>query len=142
MIQIELYGNPVPWAAPRLSKKGSYDVKASDKETARWQIRSQHRDNPLPGAIFLDFTFFLPIPSNTSKAKKNQMLSHKILPMVRPDLTNFQKLYEDCLKGIVISDDNVVTDVCARKRYSEKPRVLIKVIPMSEFGGVINEDHI
>lgn len=130
MIQIELYGKPTPWAASRTNGKHHYNPKNKEKEHARWQIKAQYRDTPLTGAISLDFTFFMPIPKSTSLVKRKQMLSHLILPTVKVDATNLQKFYEDCLKGIVIEDDQFVTDVASRKRYSEKPGVLIRIISL------------
>lgn len=130
MIQLEVYGKPVPWAASRAGKFHHYDPKAKDKEQARWQIKAQYNDQPYAGAVHLDFTFFFPIPKGTSSVRKRQMLNHVLLPTVKPDTTNMQKLYEDCLKGIVIEDDNAVTDISSRKRYSENPRTLIRVIPL------------
>lgn len=140
MIQIELFGKPVPWAAAKVTRRGTYNPKGIEKEAARWQIKAQHRDEPITGDVHLDFTFFVPIPARTSSVKRQQMLHHMIRPRVKPDTTNMQKFYEDCLKGIVIVDDNIVTDVSARKRYSEKPGVLIRVYCLNwEKPEVINQ---
>lgn len=131
MIQLELYGKPVPWTASRFCGSHYYNPKSADKETARWQIRAQYRDEPILGPIHLDFTFFIPIPKSTSYVRRRQMLAHIILPEVTPDTTNMQKFYEDCLKGIVIGDDRSATDISSKKRYSEKPGVLIRVIALN-----------
>jgi len=130
MIQLEVYGKPEPWSAPRLGRTHAYDPKAKEKESVRWQIRSQYREELITGRVQIDMTFFFPIPKNTSCIKRKQMLAHIITPVIRPDTTNLYKFYEDCLKGIVITDDNSNTDISARKRYSNHPRVLIRVIPM------------
>ena len=131
MIQLELYGKPVPWTASRSCGSHYYDPKAADKEVARWQIKAQYRDEPILGPVHLDFTFFIPIPKNISYIRRRQMLAHIILPEVMPDTTNMQKFYEDCLKGIVIGDDRSATDISSKKRYSEKPGVLIRVISLN-----------
>ncbi len=128
MIQLELYGKPVYWTASRFCGSHNYNSMLADKETAQWQIRAQYRDGPILGPIQLDFTFFIPIPKNTSYIRRRQMLAHIILPEVMPDTTNMQKFYEDCLKGIVIEDNGSATDISSKKRYSEKPGVLIRVI--------------
>lgn len=132
MIQIEIYGNLTAWAAPRLGRGGTaYNPKSKEKEHTRWQIKSLYRDELILGPVHLDFTFYFPIPKSTSYVKRRQMLAHIILPEVKPDTTNLQKFYEDCLKGIVIGDDKNATDTSARKRYSDKPRVLIRVISLN-----------
>ena len=68
------------------------------------------------------------------------MLNEIIIPE-NCDTTNCQKFYEDCLKGIVITDDRRTADVQSKKRYSEKPGILIQVIPWDEYRGLaINEN--
>lgn len=127
MIQIELFGTPVPWAAARKSGRHFYDIRHADKEAARWQIRAQYRDALLTGPIEVWFTFWKPIPKSTSSIRRKQMLAGIILPITKPDATNMQKLYEDCLSGIVFADDRQVVDIHSKKRYSEKPGVLIRI---------------
>ncbi len=130
MIQIEVFGKPFPYAAPKLGRGHAYDPKAKEKEELRWQIRGQYRDEPLPGPIHLDITFFRAIPLNISRTRRLQMLNGRIVPISRPDTSNLIKSYEDCLKGIVIIDDSQCCDVSARQRYSEKPGALIRVMPL------------
>jgi Holliday junction resolvase RusA-like endonuclease len=133
MIQLELTGAPTAWAAPRFYKNRAYDVKKDAKNAARWQIRSQYRDDPIFGPVFLDITFFMKIPKATSGIRKKEMLAHKILPVGKPDTTNLQKLIEDCLKGIVIGDDTQCTDIYSRKRYNENPGILIRIFNLNAY---------
>jgi Holliday junction resolvase RusA-like endonuclease len=70
--------------------------------------------------------FVFPFPKSASKAKKEKMKAGEIIP-TKCDCTNLQKLYEDCLKGIVITDDRNVVYVSSFKLYGEKGRVQIKV---------------
>lgn len=134
MIQIELYGKPACWSASRQGKHGFFDLKSKEKEYARWQIKSQYRDNPLTGPIVLDFIFFVPIPKNTSKALKAQMIRRVVLPTT-PDTTNMQKLYEDCLQGIVIENDRQVNRISSVRYYSENPGILITIRRWDEVIG-------
>jgi len=131
MIQIELDGAPTPWAAPLRNGNKTYDPKSKEKDWAKWQIKSQYREELIGGPVHVDFTFYLPIPKRTSGIRRRQMLNHIILPTTKPDTTNLQKLYEDCLKGIVLTDDNLVTDISSRKRYSEKPGLLIRIYALN-----------
>ena len=140
MIQLHLHCDPTSWTPSRIGKSFRYDPKAKQKELARWQIKGQYRDNPIPGHVALQFIFYIPIPKSASKAKRTQMLRGQILP-TSPDTTNMQKLYEDCLQGIVIENDRYASDVRSTRRYSENPGVYIGVIPWEEYTGLkVNEN--
>lgn len=53
------------------------------------------------------------------------MLKGEIYHITRPDVTNLNKLAEDTLKGIALSDDSIVVDIRGRKFYSSKPCIQI-----------------
>ena len=46
---------------------------------------------------------------------------------MRPDLTNYIKLGEDALTGVVFRDDSLVCEQRTAKVYSATPRLLITV---------------
>jgi Holliday junction resolvase RusA-like endonuclease len=126
-IEITLDLDPVPWAAPKLGRRGHvYDIREKDKRGARYLIKQQYLGEPLAGVVILGFTFIFPFPKKVSKAKKEKMLRWEIIP-TKCDCTNLQKLYEDCLKGIVITDDRNVVYVSSLKVYGEKGKVIINV---------------
>lgn len=124
MIQLQLDCVPLPWSASKKGKYGFYDEKSKHKEFVRWQLKGQYRDTPLSANVSLDFIFFMPIPKSASKAMKRQMLERRVLP-TSPDVTNMQKLYEDCLQGIVIENDSRVNKTSSVRYYAEKPGVTI-----------------
>lgn len=132
MIQLELNGKPACWSASQQGKNGFYDKKAKEKEYARWQLRAQYRETPIAGFFAVDFVFFIPIPKNTSRAMRAQMLSRKVLP-TSPDTTNLQKLYEDCLQGIVVENDRYANRISSVRYYSDRPGVLINLYPWQEY---------
>jgi len=43
-----------------------------------------------------------------------------------------QKLYEDCLKGIVIEDDRKVIDISSEKFYALKDSIYIRMSVLGE----------
>lgn len=140
MIQLHIHCDPTSWSAARAGKHCHYDPKSKQKDFARWQIKGQYRGVPITGHVALVFTFYIPIPKSASKAKRTQMLRRQILP-TSPDTTNMQKLYEDCLQGIVIENDRYASDVHSRRFYAEQPGVDISVIPWEEFTGMrVNEN--
>lgn len=77
--------------------------------------------------LMLDVTFYRPIQQSISKAEHDRRARHEVLPIVKPDNSNYLKSLEDALNGIVWKDDALITDIRARKRYAEKPRIEIEV---------------
>jgi len=132
MLQFTIHGKPIPWAAAKAGRHCHYDIRSKDKQYVRWQLKSQYRDSLISHSVFVHFLFLIPIPKSTSKIRKREMLCHRILPHTKPDTTNLQKLYEDCLKGVVISDDNQCVDIFSQRRFSENPGIVIKIFDMQQ----------
>lgn len=137
MIHLHVDCTPVSWSAPLKGANGFYDKKSKIKEHVKWQLKGQYREKPLEGHVSVDFVFFVPIPKATSKAMRKQMLDRRVLPTT-PDTTNMQKLYEDCLQGIVIENDRYVSKISSTRYYSEKPGVWLVVRKWDE---EINRPH-
>lgn len=137
MFQFFIDCKPTPWSAPQKGKKGFYDKKSQEKEFAKWQLRGQYRDPPLKGSISLEFIFFSPIPKGTSKARMKDMRERRILP-TSPDTTNMQKLYEDCLQGVVIENDRNCNKITSSHYYADRPGVSILVRTWEE---EMNKQH-
>jgi Holliday junction resolvase RusA-like endonuclease len=81
-------------------------------------------------AVNVDLRFYMPIPVNTSKKKRELMLLGLLRPTSTPDRTNMAKLYEDCLQGIVIKNDSQIVGGNISKFYDENPRIEITVEPI------------
>lgn len=132
MILFEVDGIPTPWAAHKGYGRRAYNPRYSEKQQAIWQIRCYHnKTSPITGPVRLHLEFHLPIPKGTSGIRKRQMLNGTIHHIKKPDVTNLQKFIEDCLKGLIIEDDSQVVEINARKIYSEKPKTIVKVEPLS-----------
>ena len=76
----------------------------------------------------LVFEFYMPIAKSISRKKFLDYADGKVKHTKKPDTTNLVKFAEDCLKGIVIEDDNLVYATFATKIYSVAPRTVIKVL--------------
>ncbi len=50
-------------------------------------------------------------------------------PTTKPDASNYQKLIEDCLKGLVIREDALVVDVSTKKRFCDPGNELVPQKP-------------
>lgn len=128
MILLEVSGIPIPWNVKLGYGNKFYNPHKADKEKAKWQIKSQYNQiKPYEGPVKIDFCFHMPIPESTSKIRRKQMLSGLLHHLVKPDCTNMQKHLEDCIKGIVFSDDSQVVEITSRKIYSETPKSVIKI---------------
>ncbi len=136
MYIFEITGIPVPQKQTRFARGFAYDPSKKDKLHIQWQIRPYAPLEPLQGAVEMHLHFYMPIPKSTSGVKKKQMLNGVILPKVKPDFDNLAYLVTNALKGIVYRDDALVTDCIIRKRYSDRPRTVIKIIPIDELTPV------
>src|SRR5579859_7626013 len=128
MINLTIPGIPIPWKSHAGYGRRSYNPRFKEKQFAQYYIKEQWEEfaiGIITGAVAVHFLFHMPIPTSTSKKKKVEMLDGTIPHTKRPDCTNMQKFYEDCLKGIVILDDSLVKSVSSDKIYSEEPRTTI-----------------
>ena len=133
MIQFTVYGDPVAQGRPRFSNRGGF-VKAYDPQKSRdfkdyvRLAASEHApDQLLDEPLNLEVTFYRPIPKSFSKKKTTEAENGEILPTSKPDIDNYLKGVKDALSGIIWRDDNCITDVFMRKRYSNRPRIEITV---------------
>lgn len=127
LITLEIPWEPVPWASPKLSRHGAYDPREKDKRAIRQCIRQQYGGEVHVGHYYcIEFEFYFVPPKSASKKKKASMIAGYDHP-TKCDCTNLQKLYEDCLKGIVIEDDRYVIDIHSCKLYSDKARAIIHI---------------
>ena len=72
-------------------------------------------------------TAYYKIPNGTNKAKKAEMLTGKIRPLVKPDFDNVVKAVCDALNGIAYDDDKQIVEARVMKFYSDNPRVEIAI---------------
>lgn len=138
MFLFEIAGIPVPQKQTRFIRRTgiAYNPSSKDIQQFQWQIRPYAPTEPLPGPIEMHLTFYLPIPKSTTGIKRIQMLNEIILPTKKPDFDNLAYLVTNALKGIVYLDDSQVTDCIIRKRYSDKPRTVLKIIPIDDLQQV------
>lgn len=127
MIELKVMGTPVPWAAHKGFGRRAYNPRYNERLEAQWQIKNQWKNPAFTGAVEVQFIFALEPPKGVSKKTREKMLSGEIKHMKKPDATNLQKFMEDCIKGIVIADDNQVVKISSSKKYSETPMTEIRI---------------
>jgi Holliday junction resolvase RusA-like endonuclease len=134
MLLYEIFGPPIPQKQTKFIRKTgiAYNPSKKDADTLIWQIKPYAPATPLTCAIEMHLFFYMPIPESTSKAKRTQMLNGVILPTKKPDFDNLAYLVTNALKKLVYYDDSQVTDCIIRKRYDDRPRTVIKIIPLEQ----------
>lgn len=82
---------------------------------------------PFDGPISIAVDALFPIPQSWSQRQWHRAVAGAILPTGRPDLDNIQKCVGDALNGVVWHDDKQIVSASIRKRYSNRPALVIKV---------------
>jgi len=138
MLLFEVRGIPIPQKQTRFVRATGIAYNPSNNEIRQlqWQIKPYAPSQPLSGPIEMHLTFYMPIPKSASSRLKLQMKNEIILPTKKPDFDNLAYLVTNALKGIVYLDDAQITDCSIRKRYSDKPRTVIKIIPIDDLQQV------
>lgn len=135
MIQFTVYGEPVAQGRPRASTAGGfvklYDpAKSRDYKDYVRLAASEHAPSALlEGPIGMMVTVYRSMPKYLSKYPNKAAAAERgeILPTTKPDTDNYLKGVKDALKGVIWKDDSQVVEVFARKRYSAKPRIEVKI---------------
>jgi len=126
MIVYEIPGKPLALKRHRHSGKKCYDPQKKEKKAYQWHIKSLISGLfPAHSAIKLIVEYHMPIPKSYSKRRaKECLLRHHTK---KPDLSNLIKFTEDALNGIVWEDDSLISEIEARKFYSETPKTVFKI---------------
>ena len=66
------------------------------------------------------------IPKSWTKKKAQAALNGEILPTSKPDASNYYKLIEDALNGILYADDSQIVAQQSSKIYHETDMILIE----------------
>ena len=139
MIEIRLDGDPTAKGRHRhrLNKATGVIFTHPDPKTARyedklaWAAQVAMNGRPLlQGALVLIVDAYLRVPASWSRKKQAAALAGNLRPIVKPDYDNFAKIC-DALNRVVWLDDAQVVDGRARKFYSDRPRIEIRVDNLS-----------
>ena len=126
---------PVPQLRPRVSSRPYvrvYDppkVK-SFKSLLRSLAVNQYTRPPLLGPLSVSLTFYRPVQKSISQTEREQRLSNRSKPVVKPDTDNYIKSTLDALNGILWHDDSQIVKITAEKRYSDHPKITVSVKPI------------
>ena len=76
----------------------------------------------------IEIIFFMPILKKENKSTRFKMDAGYIRYVKKPDLDNMIKLLLDALNGVLWNDDSQVFSIIASKRYSNDPRIVLKIL--------------
>ncbi len=131
MLIFEIHSVPRPQAQTRFRKTPLgirvYDPSKLTKQQIQWQISPSAPKEPFRGSVAMDMTFFMPIPSHTSRVQRALMINGSVRPAKKPDFDNLAYIVTNAFKGIVYRDDGQVVDCAIHKYYSETPKTVVKV---------------
>lgn len=110
----------------------------SDPKTVKYETQLRHAATvamgdraPYAGAVSVEMRVNFPVPASWSKKKRAAALAGIVLPTVKPDCDNLLKVI-DAINQVVFVDDKQVADATVRKRYSDRPGMIIDVRAMGE----------
>jgi Holliday junction resolvase RusA-like endonuclease len=125
LAHIILNGTPKPARIKQKRTGQIYNSRTIHMTACKWKIKLQYRDDPYSGPVRIDYFFGFPIPKSWSEEQK-ELAAHEGIPhTVRPDYDNLKKLCNDCIKGIIVSDDAQMCSGEWRKEYTTTPRTEI-----------------
>jgi len=101
-------------------KRHSYFPQAEEAKKVQDTIKQQYTGHPLDTGLFVRFIFHMPVPPSWSIKQTKMALDGRLLHIGKPDASNLAKFYEDCMNGIVYSDDARIVWVNPIKKYDDE----------------------
>lgn len=141
IISISIPGAPVAKGRPRFTTVGGFARSYTPAKTQRYEdlirceaTKAMNGDDPLAEPVCMTVTAYVQPPKSMSKKRRLEALDGALKPSTRPDVDNYAKAALDGCNAIIFRDDSLVTDLIVRKRYSERPRLVITVETEAEYG--------
>ena len=134
-ITIRIAGPAVAKARPRVTRKGFVYTPAHVRQyEAHGRLAAQQAmdgRSPIADPVRAEITVDLPVPMSWSGKRRMAALRGEIRPTSRPDTDNYVKSALDAINEIVITDDCLVVEIIATKRYAEIPQLVITITPLT-----------
>lgn len=133
VIYFAVPGEPKGKGRPRLGRSGHaytpHDTVAYEN-LVKLSFREEYPDHvPLESGVKVSTTIraYYPIPKSASKKKRMDMAMGYVRPTKKPDCDNIAKIVCDALNGIVYHDDSQIYELTVIKKYSDTPRVTVRM---------------
>ena len=140
MINLIISGEPVAKGRPRFTRRGNFITTYTPEKTVNYEtlVKSSFQEKypnfkPLQDTLRMDIIAYFSAPKSTSKKKHADMIAGIIRP-TKMDCDNIAKIILDSLNKIAYNDDRQVAELLVIKKFSDLPRVEIKIksIEMTE----------
>jgi Holliday junction resolvase RusA-like endonuclease len=133
-VTIIIGGEPTAKGRVRATRRGFvYTPAATRKYEAHGRLAAQLAMDgrpPIAVPVRAEVTIDLPVPASWSGKRRDAALRGEIRPTTRPDCDNYCKAALDAINAIVVSDDSMIVDLAAVKRYARVPQLTITVTPL------------
>lgn len=107
-------GDPISYAQAHFGPYHIYDNQKNIKLIAGIYLAQQHDDKPLFNApIRLDIAFFFQVPK--------RLIINSLWYTHPPTVCNLTRFYTDIGKGILFTDERIIVELHATKRYAAQP---------------------
>lgn len=124
---------PIQQARPRVTRMGRgirlYDPQKVSvyKKQLGLMAKDMYKAEPLVGPLELRIKFYRPIQKSISRKEHKRRADGISRPVVKPDLSNYLKAFEDGLNGIIWKDDASIVHEEIDKYYSDNPRIELEI---------------
>lgn len=130
--EFEMIGEITGKARPRMNPKTGRaytpnKTKLYEYGLRQWFIRAYPSFKPIENKCKVNIIAYFDIPKSTSKKKKMEMLNNETTPTKKPDIDNITKIVLDAMNKFAFKDDTQVTKLEVEKRYSEIPRIYVRI---------------
>ena len=115
------YGNNVSVRDPKESKDYKSFVRLVASQVAPETLITEDIK------LTIDVYRKMPKAISNSKKKLQQALNGELRPTTKPDIDNLAKGIKDGLSKVIWRDDSQVTELVARKWYSDNPRAEVTI---------------
>jgi Holliday junction resolvase RusA-like endonuclease len=102
-------------------------------------IRFSGQAQKLTGAIAMLLVIYRSTPKSWSRKKKLEAETMELMPMTKPDASNYLKGVEDALNGILFDDDAQIVLPMPFKAYSSKPRIELFIAQDLKWAQVLQD---
>ncbi|NOG26586.1 RusA family crossover junction endodeoxyribonuclease [Lysinibacillus fusiformis] len=131
VLTFEIPGDVQAQQRPKFSRFGKGVSVRDPKESKDYKsfvrlVASQVApDELITEEIRLSIIVYRKIPKSFSKKKHQQAVDGDLRPTTKPDIDNLVKGIKDGLSKVLWHDDSHVTELIARKLYSDNPRAVV-----------------
>jgi Holliday junction resolvase RusA-like endonuclease len=133
-VTIVIGGPPTAKGRPRMTRRGFvYTPAKTRRYEAHGRLAAQQvmdRRPPITVPVRAEITVDLPVPASWSGKRRDAALRGDIRPTTRPDCDNYVKAALDAINAIVVTDDALIVELAAIKRYAAVPALTIVITPL------------